>query len=72
MVIVTDGFHTFTIFNYLCGDIESERLAVVGFDAAGIVFENFNFSSNQELACLNSPDSELSTIAYQLNPLPGH
>ena len=70
VVVISDGVHTFTIFTYMCGDLNSEE-AVVGFYGGGREFENLQLTSSLNLACHNAATTGYTNVVYQLNPLTG-
>ena len=64
--MITDGNYSYTVFTYMCGLMEWDRGATIGFNAASGRYAN-NDPSSSDVACVNSPESELSNVIYRLS-----
>ena len=68
MIAITDGESSYSVFTYLCGGLpEDTENAVVGFNAAGDFYTNFQYTSGNDLSCRNRPESDYFNIVYNLN-----
>lgn len=67
-ILITDGTFSYTIFTYKCGLMEWDNGAIIGYNAAGESYANYNPSTSAvALSCLNSPYSNYSNIIYLLS-----
>lgn len=73
VILVTDGFNSYTIFTYQCGLLQWSGGATIGFIADDSFFQNhpLSGSSAANIACVNIPATIWSNVVYQLNPPPG-
>ena len=68
--MITDGTNSYAVFTYRCGDMNWAYSPTIGFNAAGSSFANHpntGSSSAEEIACLNSPDSQWYNVVYQIS-----
>ena len=63
--MITDGQSSFAIFIYQCEAVLDATNAVVGFNAGGDVFHNYQFDSPSDLTCFNAEDG-ISNIVYPI------
>ena len=68
-VLITNGTHSYTIFTYECGSIGWSFFTVIGYNAAGRIFENHPFSGSlaDQIACANFPASNWTNVLYDLS-----
>jgi hypothetical protein len=66
VILITDGTYSYTIFTYVCGLMEWDNGATIGFSAAGNPFANYDPSSS-DVACLNSPESNVTNVVFRLS-----
>ena len=50
----------------MCGLMEWDNGATIGFSAAGNPFANYDPSSS-DVACLNSPESNVTNVVFRLS-----
>lgn len=50
----------------MCGLMEWDNGATIGFSAAGNPYENYDPSSS-DVACLNSPESDITNVVFLLS-----
>ena len=65
-ILITDGTHSYSIFTYDCNRIEWGSSVTIGFSAAGDPYSNHDPSSS-DIACLNTPDSNITNVIYLLS-----
>lgn len=65
-ILITDETQSYVVFTYMCGLMEWENTATIGYTANGDSFDNHDPSSD-EIACVNSPDSDWSNVIYLLS-----
>ena len=65
-ILATDGIYSYSIFTYNCSRTEWDGSVTVGFNAAGSFYDNHDPSSS-DIACLNSPYSNISNVIYLLS-----
>ncbi len=68
-VLITNGTASYAVFTYQCGSIGWARSsAVIGYNAAGLVFDNHPMSGQgaMALACNNTPASNWTNVLYDL------
>lgn len=65
-ILITDGEYSYTVFTYMCGLMEWDNGATIGFVAAGGQYAN-NDPSSSDVACENSPDSKWNNVIYRLS-----
>ena len=68
-IITTDYMRSFAVFSYKCGDIGYSNLATIGFTAGDVLFANHPLTLRrraQDIACINSPESEWVNVVYEL------
>ena len=68
-IVTTDHMRSFTVFSYKCGDIRFSNSATIGFTAGDVLFANHPFTLRrkaQDIACINSPESEWVNVVYEL------
>lgn len=76
VILITDGTYSYTVYTYMCGLLEWDNGATIGFNSAGGRYAN-NDPSNSDVACLNSPDSPWNNVIFRLSddspeyPTPG-
>lgn len=76
-LVITDTlWQSYAVFTYKCGLLEwsgdSAFEAVIGYSALGQFFEDHplsQMSNTNDIACLNSPQSEWSNVVYNLTDL---
>ena len=69
-LVVTDGTNSYAVFTYRCGDMTWAYNPTIGFNAAGSSFANHpntGSSNAEEIACLNSPQSQWYNLVYQIS-----
>lgn len=71
-LIITNGQESYSIFTYQCGKIQWHRSTVIGYNAAGTMFENYLSTSAGSLnpidiSCLNLPSSNWTSILYNVS-----
>ena len=64
-ILITDGTYTYTVFTYDCNLAEWGTSVTIGFNAAGEVFENNEYTT-YDIACSN-PFSNLINVIYRLS-----
>ena len=68
-IITTDYMRSFAVFSYKCGDIEYPNSATIGFTAGDVLYANHPLTLRgraQDIACINSPESEWVNVVYEL------
>ena len=68
-LIITDGQESYSVFTYRCGSILWSRSTSIGFNAAGVIFENYltiGGLTAVDIACLNVPRSNWTNVVYKL------
>lgn len=65
-ILITDETQSYVVFIYMCGLMEWDNTATIGYTANGDSFDNHDPSSN-EIACVNGPDSDWSNVIYLLS-----
>ena len=64
--MITDGSSSYSIFIYNCENVGDADDAVVGFNAGGNLFDNYEFSSAHDLTCRDRDREGFSNIIYLL------
>ena len=54
------------MFTYMCGLMDWDDTATIGYSAGGDPYDNHDPSSS-DIACINSPDSDWSNVLYQIS-----
>ena len=57
-ILITDGVNSYTVFTYLCGEMQWSRGATIGYNAAGDFYFNHPFTGTENahtIACENQP-----------------
>ena len=60
---------SFAVFTYKCGDIGYSNPATIGFTAGDVLFANHPLTVRkraQDIACINSPESQWVNVVYEL------
>ena len=68
-IITTDHMRSFAVFTYKCGDIGYSNSATIGFTAGDVLFANHPLTVRkraQDIACINSPESQWVNVIYEL------
>jgi len=68
-IVTTDHRRSFAVFSYKCGDIGFSNSATIGFTAEDVFFANHPLTVRrraQDIACINSPESEWVNVVYEL------
>ena len=68
-LLITDGESSYTIFTYQCGLMDWSRFPTIGFNAAGVNFENHPNTGSifaRGIACLNQPISIWYNVMYRV------
>lgn len=71
-ILITDGIKTYAVYSYECGKMAWSSKAVIGYNAIGTYFENYNTSGSfkvREVACMALPE-EVNNLVYDLVPDP--
>ena len=66
VIIISDGEYSYTVFNYMCGLMEWDNTATIGYSAGGDPYNNHDPSTN-DIACVNDPNSDWSNVIYQIS-----
>ena len=74
-VVTTNGDISYSVFTYQCGNLNlnkpaSTNLGSIGFSANNQFFANHDLSQTSQIndiACLNLPASNWSTVIYQIS-----
>ena len=68
--MITDGVTSYAVFTYRCGDMNWAYGPTIGFNAAGDYYVNHpntGSGNGEEIACLNSPDSQWYNLVYEIS-----
>lgn len=67
-ILITDGITSHAVFTYKCGSLSWSRSTVIGYNAAGSIFENHPQSGRnaRNIACSNAPISNWTNVIYNL------
>ena len=65
-ILITDGTHSYSIFTYDCSRTEWGSSVTIGINAAGDFYDNYDPSSS-DIACLNTPYSNITNVIYLLS-----
>ena len=68
-VLATDGTNSFALFIYKCGDLQWSGGATIGYGGSNEAFFNNRLSGTTratEIACLNNPDNQFTTLVFEL------
>ena len=70
-IIITDhDTQAYAIFTYKCGDLNWARSPTIGFNAAGLFYDNYDLSGSTNadiMDCFNSPSSEYFNLVYNIS-----
>lgn len=73
-ILVTDGYQSYTIFLYRCGELEWPGDSTIGFIANEEFYYNHRLSGTREandIACLNiNTGTPWTTLVYRIAPRP--
>lgn len=67
-IVITNGQQSYTLFTYQCGQLEWSGGAIIGFTAAGNVYQSHDLSGTyaRNIACLNSRTTIWTNVIYPL------
>lgn len=67
-VLITNGTTSYAVFTYQCGSLSWSRNTIIGYNAAGRIFENHPLSGRnaRNIACTNAPVSNWTNVLYNL------
>ena len=68
-IVITDGSISFTVFTYMCGEMNWSGGATIGFIADSSFYANHPLSGTanaNDVACVNSPATVWSNVFYDL------
>lgn len=68
-ILISNGTDSYAIFTYRCGDINWSRNSVIGYNGAGVVYENHPYSSGfaaRNIDCINAQEGNWTNVLYNL------